>query len=175
MKLNQTLIMNTQGNKLLLDKDGYLIREDFQGKRQAYSLEGSGAASSEITEIEIVNSDTSTIEINANSLEELKKTYLFGPLSNSSLTFPLFPNLAQTSENACEKTIEIWLQNTATISTIDFGTSEVINSDSIPSEFENGLTHVFTVRINYVPNFSVAANVFSKKIVINYAYSFANV
>lgn len=178
MKLNQTLIMNAQGNKLLLDKDGYLVREDFQGNRQSYALgtgggSGSGsAASTEITEIEVINGTGSALEVDAKSLEELKSTYLFGPLMDAAIIFPIFDSLPQTLDKACEKTVEIWLQNNFNITTIDFGTSTVINSDSIPTELEPA-NHVFTVRISYTPDLGAGSvDQCIKKIAVNYAYSF---
>ena len=174
MKLNQTLIMNAQGNKLLLDKDGYLVREDFQGNRQSYALGtgGGSAASTEITEIEVIQGTGSALEVDAKSLEELKSTYLFGPLLDAAIVFPIFDSLPQTLDKACEKTIEIWLQNNMTITTIDFQTSTVINSDSIPTELDPA-NHVFTVRITYTPDLGAGSvNQCNKKIAVNYAYSF---
>lgn len=175
MKLNQTLIMNSQGNKLLLDKDGYLVREDFQGNRQSYALGTSGggsAASTEITEIEVINGAGSALEVDAKSLEELKSTYLFGPLIDAAIIFPIFDSLPQTLDKACEKTIEIWLQNNMQITTIDFLTSTVINADAIPTQLDPA-NHVFTVRISYTPDLGAGSvNQCIKKIAVNYAYSF---
>ncbi|MBO5853203.1 MAG: hypothetical protein J6Q61_00750 [Bacteroidales bacterium] len=47
--------MNAQGNKLLLDKDGYLVREDFQGNRQSYAL-GENSSSSETSAVNKIES-----------------------------------------------------------------------------------------------------------------------
>lgn len=175
MKLNQTLIMNAQGNKLLLDKDGYLVREDFQGNRQSYALGTSGggsAASTEITDIEVINGAGSALEVDAKSLEELKSTYLFGPLMDAAIIFPIFDSLPQTLDKACEKTVEIWLQNNMQITTIDFLTSTVINADAIPTQLDPA-NHVFTVRISYTPDLGAGSvNQCIKKIAVNYAYSF---
>jgi hypothetical protein len=86
--------MNTQGNKLLLDKNGYLLREDFLGNRKYYGLSESGeGASNEITEIEVIPGDASILKVDAKSVEELKSTYLFGPLLDAAIVFPKFDSL----------------------------------------------------------------------------------
>ena len=136
------------------------------------SSSGGSESSSDITEIEVINGAGSALEVDAKSLEELKSTYLFGPLIDAAIIFPIFDSLPQTLDKACEKTIEIWLQNNMTITTIEFLTSTVINSDSIPTQLDPA-NHVFTVRISYTPDLGGgSANQYNKKIAVNYAYSF---
>lgn len=136
------------------------------------SSSGSSESSSDITEIEVINGTGSALEVDAKSLEELKSTYLFGPLMDAAIIFPIFDSLPQTLDKACEKTVEIWLQNNFNITTIDFGTSTVINADSIPTQLDPA-NHVFTVRISYTPDLGAgSADQCIKKIAVNYAYSF---
>ena len=165
MKLNQTLIMNTQGNKLLLDKNGYLLREDFLGNRKYYGLSENGEGASNIVNLEILQLKNDTIEINAEKLEDLKSIY-FIEISDelSILNFPTFDNLPETMQVGKTNTIELWVHNTSTISTLEFANAVVINEDNI-KELQAEKTHVFVVRIAYIPNGV-------KTIAVNYAYSF---
>ena len=162
MKLNQTLIMNAQGNKLLLDKDGYLVREDFQGNRQAYSLgeNNSSSATSATNKIELIYPQTEYIDIPATSLDEIKDRYLVHLNSEYQwIQFPQFGNLPgdptiqwTESTDPCERTFEIWLEDyyNLGLQTIDYGSVKMINPESVDTS--NGGIYVFTVRIAYVPD-----------------------
>lgn len=183
MKLNQTLIMNAQGNKLLLDKDGYLVREDFQGNRQSYAL-GENSSSSEtsaVNKIESIYPQTEYIDIPATSLDEIKDRYLVHLNSEYPwIQFPQFGNLPgdpsiqwTESMDPCERTFEIWFEDYYNfgLQTIDYGSVQIINPDSIDTT--TGGIHVFTVRIAYVPDPGDSIMLY-KTVTASYSYTFMN-
>lgn len=183
MKLNQTLIMNAQGNKLLLDKDGYLVREDFQGNRQSYAL-GENSSSSEtsaVNKIESIYPQTEYIEIPATSLDEIKDRYMVHLNSEYPwIQFPQFGNLPgdpsiqwTESMEPCERTFEIWFEDYYNfgLQTIDYGSVQIINPDSVDTT--TGGVHVFTVRIAYVPDPGDSIMLL-KTVTASYSYTFMN-
>ena len=145
------------------------------------SIDLSNVGQISVNKIEIIYPQTEYIDIPATSLDEIKDRYLVHLNSEYPwIQFPQFGNLPgdptiqwTESMEPCERTFEIWIEDYYNfgLQTIDYGSVQIINPDSIDTT--TGGIHVFTVRIAYVPDPGDSIMLL-KTVTASYSYTFMN-